>query len=79
MELEPISSSQWDEKEMAKALSDDELHDRKLLINLVRGYWSDALQDQVFLKDMPNADAALSLVQTYGVSRAARMIMKMNE
>lgn len=64
---------------MAKSLADDELKDRKLLVNLVRGHWSDHLQDQVFLKDMPDAVVALELVQKYGVSRAARIISKMNE
>ena len=64
---------------MASSLSDNELKDRKLLVNLVRGHWPDSLQDQVFLKDMPDALAALELVQKYGVQRAARIIIKMNE
>ena len=79
MRLENTSSSQWDEKEIASSLSVNELEDRKLLVNLVRGHWPDSLQDQVFLKDMPDALAALELVQKYGVQRAARIIIKMNE
>ena len=69
-------SEQWDAD---GNFVDKEFLARRLLVNLVRGYWPDALQDQVFLKDEPNAAAALALVEKYGVRRAGRLIMKMNE
>ena len=72
-------SGPWDRGNSVKSPDPDEIMSRKLLINLVRGVWSDALQDQVFLRDEPTAEMALELVERYGVRRAERIILKMNE
>ena len=79
MKSEDLFSRQWDHSNPVPSPLPDEIVRRRLLVNLIRGYWSDALQDRVFLRDEPTAEAALALVQKYGVRRAGRLIIKMNE
>ena len=79
MKSEDLFSRPWDHSRQTPSPLSDEINSRKFLINLVRGCWTDALQDRVFLHDEPTADAALALVQKYGVRRAGRLILKMNE